>query len=158
NRPTAVRVLRTEVVEGRPKHTVVELEKPNLLEGFASLSRQEQAQKADGTIRCIPYKAQAVDVPFADLRLVLDTQITQSDHSQTILEPAERNALASTLQDFLDGMEVGRVTVSLSETPVDASSFPHDVVAVPAVRVRGQGASEQTIPAPRPLTEASLKG
>ncbi|AMV24216.1 hypothetical protein VT84_07450 [Gemmata sp. SH-PL17] len=158
NRPAAVRVLRTETVEGQPKHTVVELEKPNLLEGFATMSRQEQAKKAGGAIRCIPFKGQPVEVAFSDLRLVLDTQITQGDHSQTILDPADRNELASTLQDFLDGMEVGRVAVSLSETPVDAASFQHEVVAVPAVRVKSHGTTEQTIPAPRPVTEESLKG
>jgi hypothetical protein len=161
NRPTAVRVLWSEVVSGgEANHSVVDLEAPNLLEGFASLSRHEQAQKADGSIRCVPYKRPAVEVPFAELRLVLDTQITQADHSHTILEPADRHYLASVLQDFLDGMEVSRVTVRLSETPVDVASLPNEVVAVPAIRVRDEGqdrCNERLIPVPNPLSEATLK-
>jgi hypothetical protein len=160
NRPAAVRVLRSETESGETSHGVVELEEPNLLEGFASLSPREQAQKADGSIRCIPYGRPAVEVPFAELRLVLDTQITQADHSQTILEPADRNYLAGTLQDFLDGMEVGKVTVRLSETPVDVASLPNQVVAVPALRVRAAGrdrVNEQLTAVPNPLTEATLK-
>ena len=98
-----------------------------------------------------------MDVPLAELRLVLDTQITQGDHSQTILEPADRHYLASVLQDFLDGMEVSRVTVRLAETPVDVASLPNEIVAVPALRVRDEGANERVIPAPRPVTEDALK-
>ena len=34
----------------------LELEEPNLLEDFASLSRQEQAQKADGSDPLLPVR------------------------------------------------------------------------------------------------------
>jgi hypothetical protein len=47
NRHTAVRVLRSQSVSGQPKYSVLELEAPNLIEGFASLSRSEQAEKSD---------------------------------------------------------------------------------------------------------------
>jgi hypothetical protein len=160
NRPTAVRVLRSEVVSGEATYCVVELEAPNLLEGFASLSRQEQAQKAEGSIRCSRFGRPAVEVPYVELRLVLDTQITQADHSQTILEPADRNYLASALQDLLDGMEVGKVTVRLSETPVDVATLSSEIVALPTLRVRDEGrdkCNERLIPVPNPLTEANLK-
>lgn len=157
NRLTAVRVLRSTIVSGETNHSVVELEAPNLLEGFASLSRHEQTSKAEGSIRCLPYGRSAVEVPYSELRLVLDTQITQVDHSHTILDPADRNYLASTLQDFLDGMEVNKITVRLSGTPVDVTSLPSEIVAVPALRVRDEGPKERIIPAPHPLTEAALK-
>ncbi len=157
NRLTAVRALRSVSVSGEAKHSVLELEAPNLLDGFASLSRHEQAAKAEGSIRCRAYAGPAVEVPLAELRLVLDTQITQGDHSQTILEPADRHYLACVLQDFLDGMEVSRVTVRLAETPVDVASLPNEIVAVPALRVRDEGPNERVIPAPRPVTEDALK-
>ena len=89
NRQTAVRVVRDESTANAPKHTALELEAPNLLTGFASLSRHEQAEKAGGSIRCRSFGGPAVDVPLAQLRLILDTQITQGDHSETILDPAD---------------------------------------------------------------------
>ena len=132
NRPTAVRVLRDESTDFLTKAGVLELEEPNLLNGIASLSRHEQAEKSGGTIRCRGYNGPAVDVPLQQLRLILDSQITQSDHSETILDPTDRHHLAGLLRDFVNGAEVNSVQLQLSEMPVDAASLPSEIVTFPA--------------------------
>jgi len=157
NRPTAVRVLRDESTEFLTKAEVLELEEPNLLNGIASLSRHEQAEKCGGTIRCRGYNGPTVDVPLQQLRLILDSQITQSDHSETILDPADRHHLAGLLRDFVNGAEVNSAKLQLSELPVDAGSLPSEVVTFPALRVRAEGNNEGVLPSPQPVTKEALR-
>lgn len=157
NRPTAVRVLRDESTEFLTKAGVLELEEPNLLIGIASLSRHEQAAKAGGTIKCRGYNGPAVDVPLHQLRLILDSQITQTDHSETILEPADRHHLAGLLRDFVNGAEVNGMQLQLSELPVDVASLPTEIVTFPALRVQGEGNNERVLPSPVLVTRESLR-
>ena len=102
----------------------LELDDPDLIIGHGSLSRHEQAALAGGSAKCRPYNQPAVDVPLVQLRLILDTQITKTDHAETIMEPRERQQLAQHLRDFMDGCDVYGQKVLLAETPVDASLFP----------------------------------
>lgn len=157
NKPTAVRVLRDESSEFVTKAGVLELEEPNLLIGIATLSRHEQAEKAGGTIRCKGFNGPTVDVPLHQVRLILDSQITQGDHSETILDPAERHHLAGLLRDFVNGVEVTGIQIHLSELPLDASTIGGDIVAFPALRVRGEGSDERVIPSPHPVTRDALR-
>jgi hypothetical protein len=157
NRSTAVRVLRDGSTQHQMKVGVLELEEPNLLNGIASLSRYEQAEKAQGTIRCRGFNSPPIDVPYDQVRLILDTQITQGDHSETILKPADRHHLAGLLRDFVDGAEINGVQIRLANVPVDAASLPTEEVAFPALRVRDQGVTERVIPGPRPVTKEALR-
>jgi len=157
NRATAVRVLRDESTEFLTKAGVLELEEPNLLIGIASLSRHEQTEKAGGTIRCRGYNGPAIDVPLQQLRLILDSQITQSDHSETILDPANRHHLAGLLRDFVNGADVNGIQLQLSELPVDAATLPSEIVTFPALRVRDEGTTERVLPSPEPLTKEALR-
>lgn len=157
NRPTAVRVLRDESTEFLTKAGVLELEEPNLLTGIASLSRHEQAEKCGGTIRCRGYNGPAIDVRLQQLRLILDSQITQSDHSETILDPADRHHLAGLLRDFVSGAEVNGVQLQLSELPVDTASLPSEVVTFPALRVQDEGNNERILPSPESVTKEALR-
>jgi len=156
NHPTAVRVLRDERTDFLTKAGVLELEEPNLLNGIASLSRHEQAKKSGGTIRCRGYIGPAVDVPLEQLRLILDSQITQSDHSETILDPADRHHLAGLLRDFVNGAEVNGIQLQLSELPVDAAALPGESVTFPALRVQDEGTNERVLPSPDPVTKEAL--
>lgn len=157
NEPTAVRALRDESREFLTKATVLELDAPNLLNGIASLSRHEQAQKAAGTIGCHGFKGASMDVPLHQLRLILDSQITQSDHSETILDPKDRNHLAELLRDFLNGTSIGGRTLSLSKSPVDVASLPNEVVSLPSLRVKDEGKKERVIPSPNSNSKEALR-
>jgi hypothetical protein len=157
NRATEVRVFRDESTDFLTKAGVLELEEPNLLIGFASLSRHEQAEKAGGTIRCRAFNSPPVEVPFQQLRLILDTQITQGDHAETILDPADRHHLAGLLRDFVNGVDVNGARLQLSEQPVDAASLPGEIVTFPALRIRDQGSNERILPSPEPVTKEALR-
>lgn len=157
NRATAVRVLRDESTEFVTKAEVMELDEPNLLNGIASLSRLDQASRAEETIKCRVFGRDPVDVPLRQLRLILDTQITQADHSETILEPLDRHRLAEVLREFLNGAKVQGVPLQLAELPIDATTLPGEVVQFPALRVHGRGDSEQVVNAPSPATRESLR-
>lgn len=157
NKPTAVRVLRDESTEFVTKAGVLELEEPNLLAGIATLSRHEQAERAGGTIKCRSFSGPAIDVPLHQLRLILDSQITQADHSETILDPADRHHFAGLLRDFVDGVEVTGIQIQLSELPLDASAIGGDMVTFPALRVRDEGSAERVLPSPQPVTREALR-
>lgn len=157
NRPTAVRVLRDESTAHQVQAAVLNLEEPNLLGSIASLSRPEQAKRAAGMIRCRKFTSAAIDVPLDQLRLIVESQITQVGHSETILDPRSRHRWAGVVRDFLDGMEVHGVVICLSETPFDAESVPNDTVAFPALRVSGPDNKERLIKAPRDKKESALR-
>ena len=157
NRPSAVRVLRDESTDFLTKAGVLELEEPNLLIGIASLSRHEQAEKSGGTIRCRGYNGPGFEVPLQQLRLILDSQITQSDHSETILEPADRHHCAGLLRDFINGVDVSGIQLQLSELPIDAAALPSEIVTFPTLRVRDEGANERILPSPDPVTKDALR-
>jgi len=157
NRPTAIRVFRDERTDHVTKASVLELEEPNLLIGIASLSRHEQAQKSGETIRCRGFNSPPIDVPMEQLRLILDTQITQGDHSETILDPADRHHLSGQLRDFVNGVDVNGVELQLSESPVDAATLPGEIVSFPSLRVRAEGTSERVLASPDPVTKDALR-
>lgn len=157
NRPTAVRVFRDESTSLQTKVGVLELHEPNLLNGIASLSRHEQAQKSSGTIRCHGFNTPPVEVPLAQLRLILDTQITQGDHAETILDPADRHHLGDLLRDFVNGIEVQGARLELSESPIDAASLPSELLTLPALRVRHEGTRERVLAATEPVTKEAMR-
>jgi hypothetical protein len=157
NRATNVRVLRDESSDFLTNAKVLELEEPNLLNGIASLSRHDQGEKAGGTIRCRAYNGPPVEVPLRQLRLILDSQITKSEHSETILDPADRHHLAGLLRDFINGVEVNGVILRLAELPVDAASFRNEIIKPPALRVRDEGANERVVASVDPVTKDGLR-
>jgi hypothetical protein len=147
NRAVAVRVLRDASTTFRIDVGVLELDDPGVIIGHGSLSRHEQIAFAGGTAKCRPYARQAVDVPLSQLRLILDSQITQTDHSETIIEPGERQQLAQDLHDFIDGCDAYGQQILLSATPVDSSLFPVISVTPPSLRLRNKVGGEHIGPA-----------
>ena len=157
NRAVAVRVLKDSGTPYQVDISAIELDDPGLIIGHGSLSRHEQEALAGGTVKCRPYGRLAVDVPLGQLRLILDTQITQTDHSETIIEPEERQQHAQHLRDFVHGYDAYGRNILLAEGPVDALSFPTVHVAMPSLRVRNKAGGERILPAPSPVTEITLQ-
>jgi hypothetical protein len=91
------------------------------------------------------------------LHLILDTQITQGDHAETILDPADRHYLAEQLRNFVDGVVLSGKPLRLSKTTVDTATLPGELIAFPALRVRDQGDNERVLPSPTPLTRDALR-
>jgi len=109
------------------------------------------------SLRCSEFKKPPIAVPVDELRLILDTQITQEDHSETIIEPAEREELTRKLRSFVDGARAYGHTLQLSEQPVNAESLGMVLFAPPDIRVRAEGGNESIITAPEAASEDGLK-
>jgi hypothetical protein len=157
NRPVAVRVFRNESTPYQVAAGVLELDDPGLIIGHGSLSRNEQAELATASVRCRAFNKPPVDVPMSQLRLILDTQITTTDHSETILEPRERHGLAQQLRDFLHGLVAYGKSLQLAEIPIDSDQFPTIPVRFPALRVRDKDQGERIIAAPAVRSEDGLR-
>ena len=158
NQKTAVRVLRVRTNDDMAKGVVLDLDEPNLLDSLAALSRSEQIRRANGKIKCRQFSAKTLlDVPFEELRLVLDSQITHADHSQTILEPAERLHWMSLVREFLADLDFVETTIELATTPIDVESFDNRIIPLPTLRVRGPGSSERQVRSAHPATEQTIR-
>lgn len=156
NRAVAVRVLKDASTTFPIDVSALELDDPGVIIGHGALSRHEQTSLASGTAKCRPYGKQAIDVPLGQLRLILDSQITKTDHSETIIEPDERQQLAQHLRDFVNGCDAYDWQILLAATPVDGSLFPTVSVHLPSLRLRNRAGGEHILPVPSPLTQMAL--
>ena len=157
NRPFSARVVRDASAPGQRNVTVLDLLDPSIIAGHASLSRHEQVALSGGTVRCKPYGRPSVEIPKSQVRLVLDSQITGLDHSETIIEPEERQWLAQHLRDFIHGFVVYGRRIEVAERPVDAAAFATILVAPPSVRVAKKGGGETILPAKPLMTEVEIR-
>lgn len=157
NRPPEIRVWRDQSTEYTTAATVLELEYPDVIIEHSKLSPTEQRKLNIKDARCRVFARPSIDVPLADLRLVLDAYITGENHADTILDPDEREGLVRRMRDFLNGAEIFGQPLLLAESPFDADSLPNIVIAPPALRVRGAGGVETIIETPVMDTEASLR-
>jgi hypothetical protein len=96
-------------------------------------------------------------VPLDELRLIVDAQLTGADHSETIIEPNERQELLGQVRDILHAMEAHGRQIPLSDTPVDAAAFPTQIIPLPATRVRGPYGREKTLPHCERVNEGALR-
>jgi hypothetical protein len=156
NRPSAVRVLQ-QYKRGSSEVRALDFEDYDLLMDHVTLSPERQIALGVQCLRCSEFKKGVIGVPIDELRLILDTQITQEDHSDTIIGPAEREELTRQLRSFVDGAGAYGQTLQLSEEPVDAEPFETTLIPPPDVRVRGADGKEVVIKTPEIASEHSLK-
>jgi hypothetical protein len=157
NRAVAVRVLKDASTTFQIDVSALELDDPGVIIGHGSLSRHAQTSFAGGTAKCRPYAKKPIDVPLSQLRLILDSQITKTDHGETIIEPDERQQLAQHLHDFVEGLDAYGQQIRLAATPVDSSLFPVISVTLPSLRLRNKVGGEHILPAPSPHNEMTLQ-
>jgi hypothetical protein len=156
NRPSAIRVLQ-QYKRGSSKVRALDLEDYDVVMGHATLSPERQLALRVESLRCSEFKKAPINVPLSELRLILDTEITQEEHSETIIDPVEREQLTRRVRSFIDGARAYGQTLQLAEEPVDAESFGTIFIGPPDVRVRGAGGKEVILKAPGILSEANLK-
>jgi hypothetical protein len=157
NQPFGVRVLHITKAGASASIVPMDLEKPETFARLAVLPTGKQVEAAKTSTFCRAFPREPESVPLAELFLVLDSQITQEDHSETIIEPKERFSLIEKLRNFLDGADIHGQMLSLANSPVDATSLPVEVISPPAILVRGENGNPQIIPAPSGLTVIALK-
>lgn len=155
NKPGNVRAVR-ECANGN-EVKAVELDDPTSIINHGKLSRVEQAKFATSVTSCHRYGGTTEDSPLTELRLIFDTQETQEDHSETILEPDERERLMRQMREFLNGAEIYGQPIFFSETPFDTSVLRRTLVLPPSIRVIGANGKEEVLEAPSVATEDGLK-
>ncbi|MBI4776963.1 MAG: hypothetical protein HY788_22745 [Deltaproteobacteria bacterium] len=145
NRQTAVRIWLDRSVGTLKRAEVLELCEPESFVNHSNLSQDEQKKLTGITMKCRRFKGNPIEIPITNVRLILDTQITQEDHSQTIIDPADRVHLMKLLRDFTDGADLYEQRMSLAESPFSAKHFPHLLIAPPAIRVRDKDGGESVL-------------
>jgi len=89
------------------------------------------------------------------LRLILDTQITQGEHRETIMCPEKRHSLKSQLRTFFDGADICGSKLVLSANPLQATHFNVKKILPPSTRVKTPD-GVRTIDAPREFSSDSI--
>ena len=103
----------------------------------ARLKHNQLKAKEDEDILAHTYRRTPERVPFKDLKLILDSQITQEEHTETILSPSEREPLMRDMREFIDGAEIYKKSLFLSKLPFDLKNIPSLSILPPRVRVKG---------------------
>ncbi len=132
NLPNDIRVW----VTSNGKAEVLELANPNEIISHANLSPETQKQSASLPILCKKFKKPDQLISASEIRLILDTQITQEEHSETIIDPPERIQWYSTLRDFFDGIEAYGVSLNLDKECLSIQEFDNLVIMPPKIVVR----------------------
>lgn len=121
------------------------------------LKPEQQKAKISRDILTHAYGKAPVRVALNELKLILDSQITLEDHAETILAPCDRELLVREMREFIEGAEVFKKPLFLSDLPVDLDSIPSLSILPPRVRVRGdKTGAEIIIEAPGQHTSEEL--
>ncbi len=156
NRPIALRVLRQYLV-GSSKVEVLDFDDFDLVQRHAQLSVTQQRAFANFEMKCTQFSKPSVCVPLSELRLILDSHITQEEHSETIIEPAEREGLMNQVRSFLNEVDAYGQMIELSADPVDVDLLGKGFILPPAVRVRSAEGGRTVLQAPSQATEQVLR-
>jgi hypothetical protein len=156
NRPVAVRVLH-QYKSGSTEVKALELEDFDRVFDHAKLSTREQRALAASELKCKQFNKAPISFPLSEIRLILDTKITQEEHSETIIEPDDRGVLMGQVWSFLSGVVAFGRRLELSAQPIDAESFESYHVLLPAVQVRDSSGSVTILKGPADASEEAIK-
>jgi hypothetical protein len=155
NRPVAVRVLQ-QYNTGSSEIRALELQDLDLISDNAQLPVAQQKALAASELRCKQFNKPCISVPLGELRLVLDTRITQEEHSEAIIEPTERAELMTQVWSYLNGADIFGKKLELSAHHFDADRTEATFIAPPAVQVKGAKGTV-TLEAPVQASDQALK-
>lgn len=154
NKPISIRVLQ---ISSRTNAQVLELEKPEDINEHAQLDPADQKNMASQPVSCVQFKKPPRAVPMSQIRLVLDSQITQEDHDETIINPDDRMQWQNTLRDFFDEMEAYGVSIQLNANPAKIDDFDTLFIKPPTIQVRASKNRTKNISTPQECTRNALK-
>lgn len=135
-RPVKVRVLYGTKHNGERNARVLDMFAPEQILDDAKLPVLEQKERANLPLQCQDFVDGAVAVAKGNCYLILDSQITQDDHEETILEPEERGDWAKRLRDLSNGCEIFGKKLLLANAPLSDADFQNIHILPPPVHVR----------------------
>lgn len=121
------------------------------------LSAAEQRRHAAGEIQCDRFMKPPEWIKLSELRLVLNTDITTEQHSETIISPDERLRLEARMRQAIDGLTVVGRTLHLKSEPIKASDFVLTHVRPPSVRVKDEWGNIRSVDSSARVDFESLK-
>jgi hypothetical protein len=154
NRPVTIRVLHSTDLSSRVQ--AIDFDDVDLIFEHSALPRLDQASLTRTEFRCRSFPSGLKKLPASEIRLILDSQITQEDHAETILEPREREELMRALRYFVNGTNVQGQILELSDVPIDANSLGGVFVLPPAVCVRGADGKRAILESPLAVSDQCL--
>ncbi|ULH14017.1 hypothetical protein MF271_00625 (plasmid) [Deinococcus sp. KNUC1210] len=110
--PVAVRAL---VQRGGKAPERMELLAPEQFADQAAQSLERQREWAARSLTCRTFKGEELSVEAAEIRLILDTQITQTMHRETILSVEERTRWIQAVRAAADGFDAFGVSIKLAD-------------------------------------------
>lgn len=157
NQPISVRVLHDASDENNIRVKALELADPSLILRHGNLGAQEQRKMSSGGLLCRQFKKEVQEIPLNELKLILDSQITQEEHAETIIDPVDREVFMSHIRALMNEADVYGHRLRVSVTPFDSSALIQGFVAPPSVRVIGSQGKEVILSAPTGESEGLLK-
>ena len=157
NQAIAVRVLHDASDENNIRVRALEISELSTIFRHADLSATQQKALANSSLACCPYQRPAENLPLSELRLILDSQITQQDHSETIVDPDQREIFMQHMRKLIDGADAFGQRLSLAEMPFDISYLDEGFILPPNVRVMGPQEEEVILPAPTIVSDGFLR-
>jgi hypothetical protein len=152
NEPIAVRVWY-----GRGRGAdVLELERPEQILEHALLDPIDQKALGGQTVPCKQFNKPLLEVPLDKIRMILDTQITQEDHSETIISPDERAEWYGVLRDFFNEMDAYGKAIGLATNPTPVDAFDTLLIMPPVLCVRTSPDRISHLSAPEEPTAEAL--
>jgi hypothetical protein len=157
NQPVGVRILCYDKNAFCAAIDALELDDIDKILQHAYLTAEQQQALPTSNVLCHAFKKPPEEVPLDQLYLILDSGITGENHSETIINPVEREELMRRLRDFMHGADIYGQKLLLADLPFDVAQLPGGCITPPATRVRGEKGSQTIIPAPPELSEGILK-
>jgi hypothetical protein len=118
------------------KAEVLELDNPDEILTHGNLPVETQKMLATQQILCKRFNKPSLPVPPSSIRLIVDSQITQDDHSETIIDPDQRLEWYLNLRDFFSGMNCYGVSIELNQNPISTGEFEHLIVLPPDLKIK----------------------
>ncbi len=152
---TAIRAL--ELRKGTSDYRVRDLVQTEVFEAHAKLPLTSQRELAVGTALCSNFPARDAAIPLANLRLILDTQITGEEHRETILDPDIRDDWYNRVRSAVDGANLHGVVIALAPDLVTVPEARQLTIAPPALHLMTDERTVGTLPAPEAATADALR-
>jgi hypothetical protein len=153
NGPAVVRAFAHGV--GGDLGRIVEIDEPDVLAAYESMSAADQRLLVGQPIRCHSFMRDSDALSPGSLSLVLDTQQTEELHSDTILEPAERFHFTAEVRQHLLGADLYNSSLALSDTPVNCKDSAL-LIGPPALRIKSQNGID-ILACAEPISEGSIR-
>lgn len=157
NQPVAVRVLHDTSDDYHISVRALEISDPTSILRHVSLDVSEQRQFATSKLECCAFRQTPENIELSTLRLILDSQITQEDHSETIVSPEDREVFMNRMRELANGADIYGHKFSLAEAPFDTNELEQGFVLPPSIRVVGDQGKEVVVAAPTIPSEDFLK-